>query len=60
VIVPIALTNQNSSPSKDAAISYSIPTTAVRMSVTQEVRKLEVSTDKRESKTMQLTTIVAE
>lgn len=59
IVVPVVMTDQNSKATSGAAISYSIPTSQPRMSVTKELRDMH-STDGTAATMVEVTTVVAE
>jgi Tfp pilus assembly protein PilE len=58
-VVEVVMSNQNPKATPETAVSYSIPTTQPRMSVTKEIRKMQATGDKT-LKTVEITTVVAE
>jgi hypothetical protein len=58
-VVEVVMPNPNPKATPETAVSYSIPTTQPRMSVTKEIRKMQ-ATDGKDSSVVEITTIVAE
>jgi hypothetical protein len=58
-VVEVVMPNPNPKATPETAVSYSIPTTQPRMSVTKEIRKMQ-ATDGKDSSVVEITTVVAE
>lgn len=58
-VVQVVMTDQNPKATREAAVSYSIPTLQPRMSVSKEIRSMQ-TTGQETFKTVEITTVVAE
>jgi hypothetical protein len=58
-VVQVIMTNPDPQATPERAISYNIPTAQPRMSVSKEIRNMQVTGEKA-IKTVEVTTIVAE
>jgi len=58
-VVQVVMTDQNLKTTPEKAVSYNIPTVQPRMSVSKEIRNLQV-TGQKTLKTVEITTVVAE